>query len=147
MSKPAIASEHLAKLRLRAASRLPGAAGAKGAAGGATDALAVLHELASSPATAADALALLHELQVHQIELQLQDEELRRSRAELESALLDLPRRPDGVAQPTGDRHQDVVADSVPALEHKECLNKAGAVLSAIEIARRASGQTNESDS
>jgi anthranilate synthase component 1 len=31
-----------------------------------------------------------------------------------------------------------VVADSIPALEHKECLNKAGAVLSAIEIARRA---------
>jgi anthranilate synthase component 1 len=33
-----------------------------------------------------------------------------------------------------------VVADSVPALEHKECLNKVGAVLSAIEIARRAHG-------
>jgi anthranilate synthase component 1 len=39
-----------------------------------------------------------------------------------------------------------VVADSVPSLEHKECLNKTGAVLSAIEIARRASGQTKESD-
>jgi len=36
-----------------------------------------------------------------------------------------------------------VVADSVPALEHKECLNKAGAVLSAIEIARRAGGHAN----
>jgi anthranilate synthase component 1 len=47
-----------------------------------------------------------------------------------------------------------VVADSVPALEHKECLNKTGAVLSAIEIARRASepngktpnGNTKESN-
>jgi len=87
MSKPVTAPEHLANLRLRAASRLTGAAGAKGAPGGATDALAVLHELASSPATAADALALLHELQVHQVELELQDEELRQSRAELESAL------------------------------------------------------------
>jgi len=50
-------------------------------------ALAVLHGLASSPATAADALKLLHELQVHQVELDLQEEELRRSVAELEAAL------------------------------------------------------------
>jgi len=47
----------------------------------------VLHELASSPSTAADALALLHELQVHQVELDLQAEELRASRLELEAAL------------------------------------------------------------
>jgi anthranilate synthase component 1 len=33
-----------------------------------------------------------------------------------------------------------VVADSVPALEHKECVNKARVVVSAIEVARRASG-------
>jgi PAS domain S-box-containing protein len=46
-----------------------------------------LHELASSPSTAADALALLHELQVHQVELDLQAEELRASRAELEEVL------------------------------------------------------------
>ena len=58
-----------------------------GATASASDALAVLHELASSPETAADALALLHELQVHQVELDLQAEELRESRAELESAL------------------------------------------------------------
>ncbi|MGA2711307.1 MAG: PAS domain-containing protein, partial [Steroidobacteraceae bacterium] len=50
-------------------------------------ALGVLYELASSPSTAPSALALLHELQVHQVEVELQDEELRRSRVELETAL------------------------------------------------------------
>ncbi len=73
-------------LRLQAATRL--AAGIKGAALSASNALAVLHDLASSPATAGDALALLHELQVHQVELDLQADELRQSRFELESALL-----------------------------------------------------------
>jgi PAS domain S-box-containing protein len=41
-----------------------------------------------SPGGADDALALLHELQVHQIELELQDESLRDSLAELETDLL-----------------------------------------------------------
>jgi PAS domain-containing protein len=50
-------------------------------------ALAVLYNLASTPATAPDALALLHELQVHQVEVDLQDEELRRSRRELEASM------------------------------------------------------------
>jgi PAS domain S-box-containing protein len=49
--------------------------------------LGVLFELASSPGTAGGALALLHEIQVHQVEVELQDEELRRSRAELEVSL------------------------------------------------------------
>ena len=53
----------------------------------ASEAMGVLHELASSPDTAADALALLHELQVYQVERELQEEELRRSRAEIESRL------------------------------------------------------------
>lgn len=53
-----------------------------------SDALAVLHRLASSPSTAGDALALLHEMQVHQVELDLQQEELRCSRSELETALI-----------------------------------------------------------
>ncbi len=53
----------------------------------ASDALRVLFELASTPATAAKALALLHELQVHQVEVDLQDEELRQARAELERSL------------------------------------------------------------
>jgi PAS domain-containing protein len=80
-------SERLADLRRRAAARLTGTAATKGSTARATDALAVLHALASSPQTAADALALLHELQVHQIELDLQAQELHESRAELESAL------------------------------------------------------------
>jgi PAS domain-containing protein len=86
-SLPGIEPERLAELRIRAASRLPGAAGNKGSTARAADALTVLHALASSPATAPDALALLHELQVHQVELDLQAQELRESRAELEAAL------------------------------------------------------------
>lgn len=75
-------------LRARAVSRLSGrGAAAEQVGAGATEALGVLHQLALSPSTASDALALLHELQVHQIELDLQAEELRASRAELESTL------------------------------------------------------------
>jgi PAS domain S-box-containing protein len=87
MSDHAVESTGLHDLRTRAASRLIGAASKKGSTAGPADALTVLLTLASSPATAADALALLHELQVHQVELDLQAEELRESRAELESAL------------------------------------------------------------
>jgi hypothetical protein len=39
------------------------------------------------PANRTDALTLLHELQVHQVELDLQAQELHESRAELESTL------------------------------------------------------------
>jgi PAS domain S-box-containing protein len=53
----------------------------------ASAALGVLLDLASSPSTAPNALALLHELQVQQVEVDLQDEELRRSRVELETSL------------------------------------------------------------
>ena len=87
MSTKPIPPEQMASLRFRATSRLSGGAGTTGAPFGASDALAVLHDLASSPDTAADALALLHELQVHQVELELQADELRESRAGLESAL------------------------------------------------------------
>jgi hypothetical protein len=79
--------KRLADLRSRAASRLTGAAATKGPAARAADALTVLHALASSPETASDALTLLHELQVHQVELDLQAQELYESRAELESDL------------------------------------------------------------
>ena len=75
-------------LRHRAHIRLSGNAGQESAVASAATALGVLHELASSPSTAGDALALLHELQVHQIELDLQAEELRGTRSELEAALI-----------------------------------------------------------
>ena len=87
MSHRDLESTPLTDLRFRAASRLAGVDGAQGGAAWATHALAVLHALASSPDTAADALALLHELQVHQVEVDLQAEELRASRGELEAAL------------------------------------------------------------
>lgn len=87
MSNHSLPHERLSDLRRRASSRLTGVPSAEGIPFAASDALAVLHDLASSPDTAADALALLHELQVHQVELELQAEELRESRAELESML------------------------------------------------------------
>src|ERR1035438_2766978 len=72
-------------LRSRAVAHLKGPDAQARADGSA--ALGVLYELASSPSTAPNALALLHELQVHQVEVDLQDEELRRSRLELETSL------------------------------------------------------------
>jgi PAS domain-containing protein len=74
------------RLRMRATSRLTGGI-ATHARASSFDALAVLHRLATSPSTADGALALLHELQVHQVELDMQAEELRESRIELESEL------------------------------------------------------------
>lgn len=47
-------------------------------------ALTLLHKLANDPRTAADSLKLLHELQVHQVELDLQHEELEDTRRALE---------------------------------------------------------------
>ncbi len=87
MSDHAVAPTSPQDLRARAATQLTGGATRLGTAAGAANALAVLHALAASPATAPDALALLHELQVHQVELDLQAQELRESRAELEAAL------------------------------------------------------------
>lgn len=77
-----------AELRRRAVERLSGASGSHDSRLRGSAALQVLHDLASSPSTAAAAMALLHELQVHQVEVDLQDEELRRSCAELESTLI-----------------------------------------------------------
>src|ERR1700722_4667944 len=77
-----------AGLRLRALQRLTGQNGSHDVRLNASAAFRVLYDLASSPSTSAAALALLHELQVHQVELDLQDEELRRSRAELEATLI-----------------------------------------------------------
>ncbi|WP_157781879.1 PAS domain-containing protein, partial [Rubrivivax gelatinosus] len=83
---PAVDLVRLSELRRRAADRVPDAASHDEAVA-ASQALTVLHGLASSPATAAQALALLHELQVHQVELDLQAQELREARNELEETL------------------------------------------------------------
>ena len=74
-------------LRQRALARITGNSGPHDTRANSSAALAVLHDLASSPDTAGDSLKLLHELQVHQVELDLQEEELRRSVADLEAAL------------------------------------------------------------
>jgi PAS domain-containing protein len=74
-------------LRSRAVAHLKGPDAQAHARTNPSAALGVLYELASSPSTAPNALALLHELQVHQVEVELQDEEMRRSRAELETSL------------------------------------------------------------
>lgn len=78
-------SDGLSDLRRRAVSQLSD--GGRRQRTGTVEALAVLLQLASSPATARDALALVHELQVHQVELDMQFEELRNSRDELEVVL------------------------------------------------------------
>lgn len=87
MAYPVLEATQRMDLRVRAVGRLANTDAAEQSAARATHSLAVLHALASSPATAADALAVLHELQVHQVEVDLQAEELRDSRAELETAL------------------------------------------------------------
>ena len=79
--------DRLASLRSRAVAYLNGPSSQPLLRADATAALGVLYELASSPATAPRALTLLHELQVHQVEVEMQDEELRRSRLDLESTL------------------------------------------------------------
>lgn len=87
MPRAPFETENPVALRVRALQRLSWQHAPKDVAVSAAAALGVLHELASSPATAPDALALLHEMQVHQVELELQAEELRNSRAELEATL------------------------------------------------------------
>jgi PAS domain S-box-containing protein len=51
------------------------------------EALTLLHRLASTPESAGDALKLLHELQVHQVELDLQYEQMELSQSELAEEL------------------------------------------------------------
>ena len=88
MSNAIEATHDLASLRQRAAIKLRVTSQTAGEGAIQADALAVLLHLASSPTTAGDANALLHELQVHQVELDLQQEELRRSQSDLEMALM-----------------------------------------------------------
>lgn len=77
----------LGDLRQRAQSRLSGPSQTANIAASASAALGVLHQLASSPDTAGHALALLHELQVHQVEIEIQAEELRTSLTGADAAL------------------------------------------------------------
>jgi PAS domain S-box-containing protein len=87
MSGDGIGNQDQLGLRLRALQQLTGVAGSREDGLSTSAALGVLYKMASEPSTAGSALALLHELQVHQVELELQDEELRRSRIELETTL------------------------------------------------------------
>jgi PAS domain S-box-containing protein len=80
--------QHGQQLRVKAEERLKG--GNPPPARAATteaQALALLHNLASSPASAGDALKLLHELQVHQVELDLQHEHVEEDRQLLDAAM------------------------------------------------------------
>ncbi len=87
MSQAAELAKSQSNLRDRAVARLTPATRTDLGRSNTSQAMAVLFQLASSPDTALDALALLHELQVHQVELELQAEELRQAHVELESAL------------------------------------------------------------
>lgn len=84
---PAVPNPHV-QLRLDAEARLK--AGTAPPAKGwptATNTLGLLYKLASSPDSADDALKLLHELQVHQVELDLQHEQVEASRREIDEDL------------------------------------------------------------
>jgi len=88
MSQLIQTSSYLSGLRERATKHLTDGIRSDLSRASTSEAMAVLFRLASSPATAGDALALLHELQVHQVEVEMQDEELRRTRVVLESDLI-----------------------------------------------------------
>lgn len=88
MSYAAETSSYLSNLRERATTQLTNGTRSEPARISTSEAMAVLFKLASSPSTAYDALALLHELQVHQIEVEMQHEELRQSRLALENDLI-----------------------------------------------------------
>jgi PAS domain-containing protein len=132
MSNNLIEAESQADLRLRALQRLTGKNGSHDARLNASAAFQVLHDLASSPSTGAAALALLHELQVYQVELDLQDEELRRSRAELEATLIRHVQLYDyapvgcfTVARSTALRELNLTAASMLGSERDQLLGRA----------------------
>jgi hypothetical protein len=79
MSLSAKAHRNKSQLRAEASFRLKiGTAAASDWSLG-TDALGLLFKLASSPDTAMDGMKLLHELQIHQVELEMQHQELERN--------------------------------------------------------------------
>jgi PAS domain S-box-containing protein len=84
MSTPTAEPKKPSKLRADAEARLKegSAPPTKGWPTG-VSALSLLHKLASAPASADDALKLLHELQVHQVELDLQHEQMESTQREL----------------------------------------------------------------
>jgi hypothetical protein len=88
MSIPSHESTAESKLRVDAEARLK-AGSAPPTRGWSTgvSALNLLHELASSPQRADDALKLLHELQVHQVELDLQHEQMEATQREMSEEL------------------------------------------------------------
>jgi hypothetical protein len=88
MSQLTETSSYLSGLRERATTQLKDGIRSDLSRTSTSEAMGVLFKLASSPSTAGDALALLHELQVYQVELEMQHEELRRSRVELENDLV-----------------------------------------------------------
>jgi PAS domain-containing protein len=73
-----------ARLRTSAEARLQNGTAPPSQAGPAgKQALSLLHDMAITPASASDAMKLLHELQVHQVELDLQQEQAEHERREL----------------------------------------------------------------
>lgn len=106
-------------LRTKAQSRLGRSTDLRQTSASASEAMGVLYELALSPKTAPDALALLHELQVHQVELDLQAEELRTATAQLETELARQLQRYDAdpAAQFTLDSHTQVVELNLTAAQ------------------------------
>jgi PAS domain S-box-containing protein len=93
MSTPAVETKIQTQLRLDAEKRLKeGSAPPARLWATSAQALTLLHKLASDPGTAGDALKLLHELQVHQVELDMQYEQM-------EQNLRELSKDPDHYAQ------------------------------------------------
>lgn len=88
MSNPATDPRSLSPLRLAAELKLrEGKAPLTNSVGVSADALALLYRLAVAPASAGDALKLLHELQTHQVELDLQHEQLKANEREFAQEL------------------------------------------------------------
>lgn len=92
MSVSAKATRNKSQLRAEAAFRLKIGTAAASDWALSSDTLGLLFKLASSPDTVMDGLKLLHELQTHQVELEMQHQELERS-AELHDRQLILQAR------------------------------------------------------